>query len=205
MSVFENYDNAGIRGAKAQAIIDLGIRKKPESRGDWMQTFTGKAMYPTDPRPEEIFILDIAHSLSKQCRYAGHCIKFYSVAEHCVHVSKNVSERLKLTALLHDASEAYLVDLPRPLKYQIPQYREIEGRLEKVISEKYNLVYPFPDEIKNIDNRMLTDERIQNMAPPPMEWKVYEQNGPVGVTLEYWSPDDARKEFLDAFYEYGGK
>lgn len=73
-----------------------------------MQTFSGALYWPMDPRPEDVNILDIAHSLSMQCRYTGHVSKFYSVAEHSVHVSNIVPKELAMCGLLHDATEAYL-------------------------------------------------------------------------------------------------
>jgi hypothetical protein len=179
-------------------------KTKKIERGEWMQTRNGIAFYPIDPRPEEINIFDISSALSKQCRYAGHCIRPYSVAEHCVHVSMASPHEYALTALMHDASEAYLVDIPRPLKRMMSQYREIEAKLEQVIADKYNLTYPFPKAVKDIDNRILSDERIQNMSKPPMPWNTDENLEPIGITLQYWSPARANEEFLDAFYRYGG-
>ena len=174
-------------------------------RGNWLQTYSGKAFYIMDPKPEDICIIDIASALSKQCRYAGHCINFYSVAEHCVHVADKVDDKFKLTALMHDASEAYLVDLPRPIKKQIPQYKVLEAQLEQVIANKYKLIYPFPKEVMSIDNRILMDERIQNMGEPPMAWDKYEENDPIGVKLGYWEPSVATRAFINSFYMYGGK
>lgn len=180
-------------------------KNRPTSRGDWFQTFSGKAFYVLAPHPEEICILDIASALSKLCRYGGHCIRFYSVAEHSVHIAERVSKQNRLTALMHDATEGYLGDMIRPLKYQISQYRDIENNLERVITKKYGLIYPFPAEVKKLDNRILMDERIQNMNDPPMKWNSDEQNEPLGVTLQYWSPDEAKSRFIEAFYAFGGK
>src|SRR5665213_153577 len=86
--------------------------------GNWMQTYTGKQYWPCDPRPEEVFIIDIAHALSQMCRYSGHCIHFYSVAEHSVLLSRYASTlETKKWSLLHDASEAYITDIIRPVSY----------------------------------------------------------------------------------------
>lgn len=84
-------------------------------RGDWMMTYSGRAFWPLDPRADEIDPLDIAHALSMLCRYGGHVRRFYSVAEHCVLMSHAVAPEHALWALLHDATEAYMVDLPRPI------------------------------------------------------------------------------------------
>ena len=82
----------------------------------YLSTYTGKKFYPYDPRPEQICIEDIAHGLSMLCRFAGQCRFFFSVAEHSIAVAHLLPANLKLFGLLHDASEAYLVDLPRPVK-----------------------------------------------------------------------------------------
>ena len=108
-------------------------------RGDWMQTYTGVRFYPMDPRPEELDIRDIAHALSLICRYGGHVDRFYSVAEHCVLMSQCVPEEHALWALLHDASEAYVGDMVRPLKRQLPEYEAAEGRVIAAIVERVGL------------------------------------------------------------------
>lgn len=94
-----------------------------ERKGDWIQTYTGRQFWPLDPKPEEVCIEDIAHALSQQCRYAGHTIRFYSVAQHSVEIALRVPRAAALWGLLHDAAEAYLVDLPRPVKYLMPAYK----------------------------------------------------------------------------------
>jgi 5'-deoxynucleotidase YfbR-like HD superfamily hydrolase len=94
---------------------------------------------PVDPRPEDIHIGDIAHALSNLCRFAGHAHTFYSVAEHSVRCSFIVDERAALQALLHDASEAYLVDIPTPIKTLLPEYREMEERMMSVIYSVFSI------------------------------------------------------------------
>ena len=91
-------------------------------KGDWMQTHSGIQFWPLDPRPEDILIEDIAHALSNQCRFAGHCCFHYSVAQHSVLVSENVPAQDAMWGLLHDAGEAYLVDLPRLRSSTIPNW-----------------------------------------------------------------------------------
>src|ERR1039457_118422 len=91
-----------------------------DSFDGFIGTFSGLRFWPLDPNPEKILIDDIAHALAHQCRFGGHASRFYSVAEHSVHVSRLCPPEDALWGLLHDASEAYLVDLPRPLK-QLPE------------------------------------------------------------------------------------
>ena len=112
-----------------------------DRKGDWMQTYTGRQFWPLDPRPEEVVIEDIARALSMQCRFAGHCAKFYSVADHSVRVSMLADENstLALAGLLHDAAEAYVVDVPRPLKRFLPGYKEIEREVARAIEKRFGL------------------------------------------------------------------
>src|SRR5690349_19702773 len=122
-------------------------------RGSWMQTFTGRRFYPLDPKVEDIDPTDIAHALSLICRYGGHVTRFYSVAEHCVLLSHAVSPENALWALLHDATEAYVGDMVRPLKQHMPAYRDVEDRLMLVIADRFGLPIRdgedfLPDEVK---------------------------------------------------------
>lgn len=169
--------------------------------GDWLQTYTGRAFWPLDPRPEEVDPVDIAHALGMICRYAGHVRSYYSVAEHCVLMSRAVTPRHALWALLHDATEAYLLDLPRPVKYAIPQYREIEDQLMAVICRRFALDPVPPAEIKEADTRILVDERHALLGPPPLPWKSTENVAALGVTIRCWTPAQAAAAWLDRFTE----
>ena len=95
----------------------------------WIQTVSGKKFPLLTPDTEAIDIQDIAHALSMICRFNGHCISFYSVAEHSVHVSRLVAPNLALWGLLHDAAEAYLGDVPTPLKGHLGGFRDREKTL----------------------------------------------------------------------------
>lgn len=106
--------------------------------GDWMQSASGRAVFPLDPRPDEIEIDDIAHALSRQCRYGGHILaEWYSVAEHCYILSHAVPQEHAFSALMHDAAETYLQDIVRPVKKSLDGYLEIEEGLERVIFKKF--------------------------------------------------------------------
>lgn len=164
---------------------------------DWMQTYSGKKIYPLAMNPEDICIEDIAHALSMLCRYGGHCKRFYSVAEHSVHLSYAVPSEFAFDALMHDATEAYLVDLPRPIKHQLPDYKQAEDNLASVIAGKFGLVYPMPPEVHAADNAILTDERLGNMTEPPEPWTNY--GGPLGVRLRFWTPPQAEEAFTCRF------
>lgn len=128
---------------------------------DCIRTFTGEYVNVFDPDPETIKIEDISHSLSMQCRFGGHLRSFYSVAQHCLNCSYIISrEYLQLGALLHDASEAYLLDIPRPIKQRLPDYKKIEDNLMVVIAKKFRFDYPLHDEIKKVDEFYLKSEWI---------------------------------------------
>lgn len=125
---------------------------------DCIRTSSGKYLDIFNPDPNMIDIEDIAHSLAMQCRFNGHLKRFYSVAEHSIHTSTLVSEEHKLAALLHDASEAYLCDIPRPFKNRLTGYYEIEDNLMKLIAKKFGFQYPFHEDIKKADDEMLQYE-----------------------------------------------
>ncbi|TIN83079.1 hypothetical protein [Mesorhizobium sp.] len=168
-------------------------------RGAFMQTFSARQFWPLDARTAEVHLEDIAHSLSLQCRYAGHCLRFYSVAEHCVHIARWIwwhsTPMNALIGLLHDATEAYLVDMPRPVKRSLHEYRLHEAALWKVIAARYGLPEEMPEIVHEADNRIIADELV-NMRP--MAWHA-KHNDPLGVSLEFWSPERAEREFLDVF------
>ena len=170
-----------------------------QRRGDWMQTATGLAFWPMDPRPAEIKIEDIAHALSNLCRYAGHCREFYSVAQHSVLVARALPVELRPWGLLHDASEAYLVDVPRPVKPFLAGYKEAEEAVERAVAEAFGLVWPMPAEVKRVDNAILADEAAQIMVSPPRDWCLLEPA--LGIDIDPWAPQTAKRRFLEAFHE----
>lgn len=126
-------------------------------------TFSGAHIAPTNPDASQIHIPDIAHALSLLCRGNGHVQTFFSVGQHCIHCAleaeaRGYSNRLVLACLLHDASEAYVCDIPRPFKQCLPQYKTYENHLLDIIYTKY-LGAPLTDEeeklVKKIDDDML--------------------------------------------------
>lgn len=165
----------------------------------WMQTYTGQAFDPMNPDPERIKIEDIAHALAMNCRYAGHVNRFYSVAEHSVHVSRNVSRTNALWGLLHDASEAYIADIVRPVKKRMPEYKLVEDVLMAAICRRFHLPVEQPAEIYDIDLRIVVDEKAVLLNKEPLPWGAIEGLEPVGATISAWSPERAKGEFLETF------
>lgn len=172
----------------------------------WIQTYTGRKFDPLAPDPEQIVIEDIAHALSNQCRFAGHTKRFYSVAEHSIEVGMLCSAASKLWGLLHDASEAYLVDLPRPLKRcnDLSNYSKIEARVMEAVCERFGLSMPEPADVAESDNIMLATEASQLMIwPPPFEWEPLPL--PMTFELECLIPAHAERRFLEQFTWWGGE
>jgi len=137
----------------------------------WFQTFTGRRFHAFDPQPEDIHIQDIAHALSLINRYNGMTKFPYSVAQHSILVAGQVEDKYKLEALMHDASEAYIMDVPRPWKPFFVNYKEAENLLMSCIADKFNFKWPLPDVIHTVDNKLLHTEAIQLL--PGVEWANY--------------------------------
>lgn len=143
-----------------------------------MITYTGRTIDVVNLEQNEYVIEDIAHALSHICRYNGHCKTFYSVAQHCVLCSEYASKEHKLAALLHDAAEAYLGDIIRPLKKLLPDHRAIEVNFEKHLFARLGVQYPFDQEVIRIDDEMLRAElrdlmsqhEVQSNVPPVFPW-----------------------------------
>ncbi len=142
-----------------------------------------------NPKIEDIKIIDIAHALSNLCRYGGHCPKFYSVGQHSVLCSlKPGTPQEQMEALLHDSSEAYLIDLPKPIKRKMLDYVVIEENLLKLIFEHYKLTYPLTERIHEIDIELLHFEYDNFYTNPNPDF-------------EFWSPEETKSKFLARYYE----
>ena len=175
-------------------------------RGDWMQTHSGLAFYPLDPAPEDIVPTDIAHSLAMQCRYNGHVKRFYSVAEHCVLMSDFIladvsysgadARELALWALLHDAAEAYIGDMVRPLKINMPAFVALDELVTAAVARRFALDdAAIPSAVKTIDTRILLDERAALLGDSPRSWALGDLE-PLGVKIRNWEPAIAKWEYI---------
>lgn len=170
--------------------------------GDWIETFTGRKFFPLDPRPEDICIEDIAHHLSQICRFTGAVREFYSVAQHSWLVSERVDARHALWGLLHDAAEAYLGDLSRPIKRDggwAQNYREAERRVMDQVCEKFGLPPVEPESVRRADDFMVVNEARQLMRSKAKSWSWGHDVKALADCIEPWGPHYAELMFLNRF------
>lgn len=169
---------------------------------DYIGTYTDKHFHFLSPSEDEIDIEDISHALSMNCRFNGHVKYFYSVAEHSCIIADIVHQRTgdvkeTLSALLHDASEAYLCDIPRPLKPYLTNYMEMEKTIELVIQSKYDITAK-TKLIEYLDCNIVADEAAQLFKTVPTWVDHYVR---LGVKIHKWTPEQASVEFLRRFNE----
>lgn len=164
-------------------------------------TFTGKLVKPLDINPKDIDPIDIAHALSNQCRYTGHTKWFYSVAQHSVIMYdylRSVSNDAGLWkwGLLHDATEAYLLDLAAPVKHDESGFGqafcEAEHKIEEAVAMRFGLQLPMPREVKEVDMRIRENEFNELMNVGERE----QSHEPLPIKIYCWSPNRSRIEFL---------
>lgn len=174
-------------------------------RGNWIQTYTGRHFYITDPRAEDIAIADVAHALSNICRFTGHVHSFYSVAEHCVRVSRLVEPRHALWGLLHDTTEAYIGDVSRPLKHApgMEGYCNIERNLERAVLERFDITLTpeMERDVKRADLYMLCVEAQTLLGVTDFKaagWSYWVDTDPK-AKLGCWTPAEARQAFLQRY------
>ena len=156
-----------------------------------IRTRSGIYVDVVNPTAAMLDINDIAHALSYQQRFSGHTANGFSVAQHCINCSYLVSDKNKIAALMHDASEAYLVDLPSPIKKLMPQYQQIEHNLMLLIAKEFGFEYPLADAVKVIDGAMLQ-----------YEWDAYmiEQTS-IPADVPIFQPKRAMQIFLDELFD----
>lgn len=165
----------------------------------WVQTFTGRKFFPLNPDPNQISILDIAHSLGMKCRFSGHSKEFYSVGQHSVLVSRVVPPDDALWGLLHDASEAYLPDVCRPIKPMLIGFNEVEERVLGAVARRFGLPEYIPATVKAADRVLLMTEARDLMGPPPEPWEL--RDDPLPERIIPVGPKAAKEMFLARFRE----
>jgi len=210
---------------------DFWDKQVENRKGNWMQTYTGKQYFPLAPHPDDVDIVDIAHSLALQCRFNGHCERFYSVAEHstrCVdclvriwpdiftEVRQSLPDDedeatamffadyltpLKKEVLLHDAAEAYLCDLPRPIKIRMSDYKQYEELNMMAVMTHFEIWSSHPvtskKYVKKVDNIMLMTEKRDLMKEAPAPWGMEGIVEPISNTFVVpQTSRDAERLFL---------
>lgn len=182
---------------KHQQTLDNTLQKIAEDHWEWVgaiETYSGVRANIIDLQDNQIHLEDIAVSLGNICRYNGHLPKFYSVAEHSCHVANwldtnGYDRKTILTGLLHDASEAYVGDMVRPLKRH-PEFgayhQKIEEQIAQKISAKYGAHYPYPDAIHEADKEIYI-------------WEVKQVRTGQHTGLR---PNDATELFLETYEQY---
>jgi uncharacterized protein len=179
----------------------------PPAPGPYLQTVSGRWVNPFDPDPEQLDAGDIARALANQCRFGGHCRTFYSIAQHSVIVSELVEQRGgdaqdAFAALMHDAAEAYLGDMPHPIKHRSPlgaAFREAEHHLEQAIRDRFAIRADVP-EIKRADRALLATER-RAFSAESWPWPELEGVEPLDLELTAWPPDEAARAFAQRYAE----
>ena len=173
--------------------------------GDFIGTYSGGRFWPLDPRPEEVLVEDVAHALSMVCRFTGHCARFYSVAEHCVLVSRLVPREDALAGLLHDAAEAYVADVSSPVKRsaEFAPYREVEDRIQRTVYARFGLAPEMPEFVHLADRLLCVGEARVLFRTPP-SWVVGKPG--IGENLVVGLPPaQAEVLYLERFKELGGR
>lgn len=200
---------------------EINLYNMPMSRvGDYIETYTGIKFYPLDPRPEEICIEDIAHSLSLQCRFNGHCDFFYSVAEHSVRCTEEYIRRCDVSnanpyafmrMLLHDSAESFLSDVSAPIKPYLKGYQDIENKLLNIIYKKFGvneipkqdtLFEPGinPDKLlKKVDLILLSTEAA-SLGMNVSEWGL--PYPPLKEQIIPWNSRSAKEKFMNDFKKF---
>lgn len=183
--------------------------KKSRKYG-FIETSDKTKFYFGDLTNNEYRIQDISIGLARETRFSGHYIRtipFYSVAEHSVHMARwclvNEKQKYARAALMHDASEAYLKDLTRPLKCTQPAYKPMEKVVSAAIAKTFGVKHMDSPFIKKLDEQMLNTEREQIMAPTDNIWNTEHVGKLMGVKIRGWLPQKADVEFLKMFAMLG--
>jgi 5'-deoxynucleotidase YfbR-like HD superfamily hydrolase len=164
---------------------------------DWMTTYTGKKVYPANPKPEDICLEDIAHALSQTCRFGGHTVVPYYVSQHSIIVADNVPESLRAVAILHDAPEYILGDVVAPLKRSMPDYKAIEDRVWSAVCCRFGIDSRLLSGVKTSDLRALMTERRDVLAKSSFRWNDFlESLAPFDNVIVPLSSVQSKYEFL---------
>lgn len=168
-------------------------------KGPTIMLASGSYFDLEDPAASAFTIEDIAHALSHICRYTGHCREFYSVAQHSVLASYIVPTEHALAALMHDASEAFIGDVSKPLKVLLPDYQVIEERIEAAVFSRFGLPIKLPECVKHADRVLLRTEQRDLMGADGHHWSYTQGAAPLPRRIEALPPGLAKQLFLTRF------
>lgn len=182
---------------------NLAEMKAATIKGPTILLYSGNYFSYECPHDSAWTLEDIAHGLAMTCRFGGQARSYYSVAEHSVYVSQLVPPELAWDALMHDAAEAFICDMPKPLKEMLPDYKRIEKHVESAITERYGLINPMPREIKMADIQMLRAEQVQIMRNND-DWHWTFDVPQPDITIAGMLPEEAKAFFLARAFELKG-
>ena len=168
-------------------------------------TVAGNYFDFTEPDRCTFGIMEIAHALSHICRFTGHVHTFYSVAQHSVLVSQIVPPEDALAGLLHDAAEAFIGDVAKPLKQLLPDYKAIEERVEAAVLGRFGLPAKLPASVKAADLVMLATEKRDLMPGDRHTWECIAGHRPLDGRILPMSPRTAFEAFMLRYSEITGE
>lgn len=191
-------------------------KRLPETIEPFISLSSGGRMYPLGPNPDDILIEDIAHALANLCRYNGHTSEFWSVAAHSIEVCDRLAyagheDAVCFAGLMHDASEAFLQDVPRPMKSLFVGYRQWEENLEFAIAKKFGVPFPYPPVVDVVDKDMVFDELYHFFPIQSAAWQRCDlatrilhqaQHGKLPGPLFPLGPKAGKDKFLARFRCY---
>lgn len=172
-------------------------------RTGWISTYSGNKFHIFNPKLNDIDVNDIAHCLSMLCRFNGHCQKFYSVANHSVLVSQIIDPQYALEGLMHDATEAFIGDMVRPLKVWMQDFMDVEHKIERAIDRRFKLNSSkvCKRAIKVADNIALITEARDLVNQENCLWEFGKDITPIKQKIVPWSQSKSEKKFLERFYQ----
>ena len=179
----------------------------PRRAAAWITTHSGVYFNVADPCVDDVRLGDIARALSMLCRFAGHCRVFYSVAEHSVRVAEALGPELALEGLLHDAAEAYMVDVPGPVKNlpALAGYRRLEEKVVGVVRARFGLLGPQHPRVSEVDHILAVTECRDLLSPEVLKkWKMALVFSPLPGRISPWSQELAERRFCGAFADAYG-
>jgi hypothetical protein len=178
------------------------MTQNPSLDDQWIGLLSGAEFNYNKPEESEVTLDDLASALSNICRFSGQLPCFYSVAQHLVNTSRLVEPQFAYDALMHDTAEAFTNDIPTPLKWALPIFKDLEAKIESAMAKRFEFNYPYPLEVKDADTQMLILEKLyvknDNRVWPQYEGIVVDHLKDK-VDLKPWQPQRAKREFLERY------